>query len=259
MIRGLYTSGWSMMANNKKMDVIANNLANASTAGFKKDGVIFESFPDVLTRRLNDTRSVSNPDGILGNMQLSHDVGTVYTDFINGGLIKTDSKMDVAISGSRNAFFAVLLPDEQGDAIEMYTRDGSFSVDNNGVLVTKEGFPVSGVNGVIVLKNEDFSINDDGTIVQDGQIVGKLRIKQFQSADVLRKYGMNLYFAPEDAQEEPFTGVIRQGFLEQSNVDVVREMVDMISVMRAYEANQKMIQTQDAMLDKAVNEVGALR
>ena len=79
MIRGLYTSGWSMMANNKKMDVIANNLANASTAGFKKDGVVFEGFPDVLARRLNDTRSTLNRDGRLGNMQLSHDIGTVYT------------------------------------------------------------------------------------------------------------------------------------------------------------------------------------
>lgn len=259
MIRGLYTSGWSMIASNKKMDVISNNLANVNTTGFKKDLVVFQSFPSVLAQRLNDTKSKLNPDGKIGSMQLGNDVGEIFTYFNQGQLAKSDNSFDLSLNDAPSAFFSVLVPDENGDEVEMYTRDGSFTLNQDNELVTKDGFAVVGSNGPIILKGESFSVGKDGTIIQGDQAVGKLSIKEFINPQDLRKYGMNLYKAPEEAETQNFSGVVEQGYTEQSNVDIVREMVDMITVMRAYEANQKVLQTQDGTLEKAVNEVGALR
>jgi len=110
MIRGLYTSGWSMLANSKQMDVVSNNLANVNTTAFKKDTLILESFPDMLVRRINDSRSASNPSGRLGNVQLGNDVGEVFTYYTQGQLQKTDNNLDMAISNCDTAFFTVAVP-----------------------------------------------------------------------------------------------------------------------------------------------------
>lgn len=259
MIRGLYTSGWSMLANTKQMDVITNNLANASTNGFKKDTVVFETFPQLLTKRINDTRSGSNPMGKLGTMELGNDVGEIFTYYTQGQLVKTDNKFDMAFQNSGTSFFTIGVPDADGNMNQYYTRDGSFTINAEKQLVTKDGYPVMGENGPITLKNDDFSVQPDGTIIQDGAAVDKLLIKDFANPTSLRKFGSNLLQTTGETQEQEFTGTVTQGFLEQSNVNIVKEMVDMISVMRSYEANQKILQAQDTTLDKAVNEVGALR
>jgi flagellar basal-body rod protein FlgF len=258
MIRGLYTSGWSMLANTKKMDVISNNLANASTTAFKKDTVVFEAFPEILTRRLNDVQSNSNPSGRIGSMELSSDVGEVFTYYNQGQLVKTGSDFDIAINGANTAFFTVLVPGQDGTVNEYFTRDGAFTLNSDNQLVTKEGYPVMGEQGGIYLDDGPFTVEDDGTLVQNGIVVDRLLIRQFANGSDLRKYGSNLVESTEGAQQINFTGVIEQGNIEQSNVDIVREMVDMISVVRAYEANQKMIQVQDETLGKAVNEVGVV-
>lgn len=259
MIRGLYTSGWSMLAIQKKMDIVSNNIANVNTAGFKKDTMVFESFPDLLTKRINDTASNLNPSGIIGGMRLGSDVGEVYTYFNQGQLTSTGSKMDMAIRDSDSAFFSVLVPDANGNQKEYYTRDGSFIISAGNKLTTKDGYAVEGQNGPIVLDGGDFSVETDGRITQNGQVVDKLLIKQFSDTKTLRKFGDNLLESTEGTQTADFTGTVQQGFLEQSNVNVVREMVDMITVMRSYEANQKVLQAQDSTLDKAVNEVGSMR
>lgn len=259
MIRGLYTSGWSMLAIQKKMDIISNNLANVNTTGFKKDTMVFESFPELLTKRINDTMSVANPSGIIGGMRLGNDVGEVYTYFSQGQLSNTGSRLDMAIRDSDSAFFSVLVPDAEGNEKEYYTRDGSFILGPGNTLLTKDGYAVEGENGPIVLDDGDFSVEEDGSIVQNGEAVDKLLIKQFTDTKTLRKYGDNLLERTDQTEEEDFGGTVQQGFLEQSNVNIVREMVDMITVMRSYEANQKVLQAQDSTLEKAVNEVGSLR
>ena len=259
MIRGLYTSGWSMMANSKKMDVISNNLANVSTNAYKKDTVIFESFPNLLTRRINDTRSSLNPSGEVGSMEFGSDVGEVFTYYNQGQLLKTDNYSDMAISGSDNAFFTVQFGDANGNTGEYYTRDGSFTVDSNGQLVTKEGYTVMGEDGPVTVMDGGFSVQADGTVVQNGEAVAKLLIKEFTDASTLSKFGSNLVQNAGTANERAFSGEVQQGCIEQSNVNIIREMVDMITVMRAYEANQKVLQAQDGTLDKAVNEVGVVR
>lgn len=259
MIRGLYTSGWSMLANEKQMDIISNNLANVSTNAYKQDTVVLESFPSVLTKRINDTRSALNPSGNVGDMQLGSDVGEVYTYFNQGGILKTGNNLDFAIKDSKSAFFTVQVTDGNGQKAEYYTRDGAFIINNNGQLSTVDGNLVMGKNGPIVLQNANFSVESDGTIVQNGQAVDKLLITEFTDTRQLRKFGSNLISALDGAGPRQFTGTVQQGYLEQSNVNVVKEMVSMISVMRAYEANQKVLQAQDGTLEKAVNEIGAVR
>lgn len=258
MIRGLYTSGWSMLAIQKKMDVISNNLANVNTNGFKKDTVVYESFPDVLTRRINDSRSNLNPSGIVGGMRLGSDVGEVFTYFTQGQLTNTGGRLDMAIEDADSAFFSVLVPDDGGNMTEYYTRDGAFIMGPGNALITKEGYAVEGQNGPIVLDGGDFSVEPDGRVVQNGETVDTLLIRQFTDTKTLRKYGDNLLARTDQTEEEPFGGTVQQGFLELSNVNIVREMVDMITVMRSYEANQKVLQAQDSTLDKAVNQVGAI-
>jgi len=259
MIRGLYTSGWSMLANSKQMDVVSNNLANVNTTAFKKDTLILESFPDMLVRRINDSRSASNPSGRLGNVQLGNDVGEVFTYYTQGQLQKTDNNLDMAISNCDTAFFTVAVPGGNGEYTEYYTRDGSFALNAYGQLVTKEGYLVMGQNGVITLNSENFSVSDDGTIIQDGEAVARLLIRNFTDTTTLRKVGSNLVQRTENTQEQPFDGVVRQVDLEQSNVNSINEMINMITIMRSYEANQKILQAQDGTLEKAVNEIGVVR
>jgi len=248
-----------MLAIEKKMDIITNNMANVGTNAYKKDTVVFESFPDVLTKRINDTRSKLSPDGVVGNMQLGSDVGEVFTYYNQGQLLKTDNKLDMAIRDSDSAFFTVSGIDRNGNEKEYYTRDGAFAIGADNMLVTKEGYIVQGVNGPIRLNGDSFSIMSDGTIIQDNEIVDKLLIKEFTDTKTLRKFGSNLLEKTDQTEEALFGGNIQQGYLELSNVNIVKEMVDMITVTRAYEANQKVLQAQDGTLEKAVNEVGALR
>lgn len=259
MIRGLYTSGWSMTANSKQMDIVSNNLANVNTNGYKKDTVVFESFPDALISRINDSKSSLNPSGKVGDVQLGNDVGEVFTYYHQGQLIKTDNSLDMAISGSDTAFFTVAVPDNNGNLRQSYSRDGAFGLNTERQLVTKEGYLVMGENGPITLETENFNISSDGSILQNGEVIDKLMIKSFTDTKTLRKTGSNLVERTEETQEQEFSGVIKQGYLEQSNVNAVNEMINMITIMRSYEANQKILQAQDGALEKAVNEVGTVR
>jgi flagellar basal-body rod protein FlgG len=266
MIRGLYTSGWSMLANSKKLDVITNNLANVNTSAFKKDTVVFESFPALLTKRINDTKSPMNPSADIGSMQLGSDVGEIFTYYTQGQLVQTNNKFDFAINDDNSqqsltpAFFTIGVMDANNNNTikEFYTKDGSFVLNSNNQLVTKDGDFVMGESGPITLAPGDFSVNDQGEIIQNGALVDKLKIAQFSDATKLRKYGENL-IQNDSSEVVDFKGTVKQGYSEGSNVNVVSEMVDMITVMRAYEANQKILQAQDGTLQKAVNEVGVVR
>lgn len=259
MIRGLYTSSWSMLAIQKKMDIISNNMANVSTNGYKKDTLVLESFSKVLTKIIKDFNGTPRRSGNIGTMELGSDVGEVFTYYSQGQLHKTGNKLDMAFSDSSDAFFTISVMDTDGNEKELYTRDGSFVKGSDNSLLTKEGYAVMGENGSIVLGSGDFFVDKDGTIIQNGEVVDKLLIKEFADTMVLKKYGYNLVQADEDAETRNFSGTVQQGFSELSNVNIVREMVDMITVMRSYEANQKVLQAMDSTLEKAVNEVGAVR
>lgn len=254
MIRGLYTSGIGMNTQMKRLDVITNNLANVDTAGYKKNDAIISSFPDMLMTKINDTRNNINMPTPIGKVTLGAQVDEIYTNFAQGSFVRTDEKFNLAIQG--DGFFVVNTPN--GD--ERYTRDGAFVIDMNGQLTTHEGNKVMGQNGVITL-NDDYLtrinevyIDDSGTVNINGEYIDTIRMINFEDNNALQKIGDNLYQG--DNAQAPFQGTLIQGFVESSNVNPVTAMVDMITVSRTYEANQKMIQTHDNLMGKAVNEVG---
>jgi len=258
MIRGLYTSGWGMMTLQHKMDIVANNMANSATTGFKKYTLSLEAFPDVTAQRIND------PDGSpftrkLGVMTLFNNLGEVKTDFSQGTLVSSGNKTDLAFNADDRAFFTVSVLQPDGTLKEAYTRDGAFQVTSEGMLVTKNGNPVMGENGIIKVPGADFLVRADGTVETSEAVVDRLKIKVVANPGSLRKFGANLLEITPETTEGVFEGEVRQGSLEQSNVDSVRAMVEMMTVLRAYESNQKMIQYQDATLDKACNEIGRVR
>jgi len=259
MIRQIYTSAWGMQANSRKMDVISNNIANVNTNAYKKDEVVFHSFSDVLMNSINTSGRKEKNTGEIGTMQFGSDVGLIHTYYNQGKILNTENKLDLAISDSPGSFFTVGVVGQNGDITEYYTRDGAFTINSAMQLVTSDGYLVMGQKGPITLESSDFIVEKDGTIIQNGEVVDKLLIRTFADTGILRKQGNNLVSVEGEAEELEFTGAIIQGGLEQSNVNAVEEMVNMISVLRAYETNQRLLLAEDSTLEKAVNEVGALR
>ncbi len=246
MIRGIYTSGLGMTRETKRLDIISNNLANASTTGFKTEGTVQGTFKKEL-----DDIMVSGSRIDIANY--TPDIVRSYTNYTQGSLSSTGNSTDLAITNDNYAFFSV----ESGDGRELYTRDGNFTIDKDRYLVTTDGYKVLGKDGYINLKDDNFAIEVDGSIINDsGDVLGKLKITAFDNPETLSKTGNNLLSSDTDSVEKNFEGGIQQGYLEMSNVNTVNEMVNMISVSRAYEANQKVLQTQDEMLGKAVSDVG---
>jgi len=355
MNNGLYISTTSLLLNQKRMEVISNNLANGNTTGFKKDIVLAESFPEVLLSKINggidmdnhgpfkgvkveqngdvftlsidsgyfkvktpagvshsrDLRFTIDQDGylktlykntndaiktdgenyvlgkqgpirvedrnieidkngnLLSNGQIVdnlitftplHVIGTtsggvrldkIVTDFTQGSLMETGNNLDFALKG--DGLFKV-----QTNQGPMYTRDGSFSLNEYGELITTEGHLVLGQYGSIALTGENFTINNSGEIIQNGNVVDRLDIVNVNNKEYLRKQGDNLYKLLDgvEAEEVPFNGQVLRGYLENSNIDTIKEMVNMITLMRNYETSQKMIKSQDELLEKAVTEIG---
>lgn len=253
MVRGLYTAAMGMNVQAKKLDLVSNDLANAATTGYKKDVAVVSSFREEYLSRLNDSENYTSNEGIIGRITYGAKIDEVYTDFTQGSIIGTNLETDMAIQG--DGFFTVQTPN--GIA---YTRDGNFSINQFGQLVTKEGYNVMGQEGPIELGEDYFSsgnilrVQDNGEIYVGSDYIDTLNMANFEDSRALRKMDDNLYSAT--AQPIPFTGSIIQNYLEVSNTNTVSAMVDMITVARTYEMNQKMIQTQDALLGKAVNDLG---
>lgn len=255
MVRGLYTAYTGMINQQKRLDTVTNNLANASTTGFKREGLTSKSFDQMLTVKLNDLSVPYLNEGI-GKMSLGVKIGENYTDYSQGSLKETGNTYDLALAG--NGFFTISYTDKKGNTSEKYTRDGEFTMDSEGYLRTLEGDYVQGEGGAIMIPVEtsEVSIRDNGDIYADGEYVDFLRIVDFEDYNNIEKFGENLYNVVDGATETESTAAVKQGYLEMSNINVVKEMVEMITISRAYESNQKLIQTEDDMLDKSVNQVG---
>lgn len=265
-----------MIAQEARMDNIANNLANVDQTGFKRDLTIFKAFPDMLIRRINDDGLGIVPAGsydtmpIVGKMGTGVEVNEVYTLFDQGSLQRTENNTDLALEG--RGFFVI-----QTERGERYTRNGAFTVNQEGVLMTHNGEPVLGENGIIRLQHNNFIINERGEVMvngaisldprdpvsmtgndwQDPQVIDRLRVVDFENIREIRKEGDSMYReTPESGPALPAGEFkVLQGFIEKSNVNVVREMVDMIEVQRSYEANQKTVQAHDQTVGRLINEV----
>jgi len=264
MWRGLYTAGAGMITETKRTDTIANNLANANTTGYKRDDAINREFEPMLIRRINDNQtgtdvtsfkgfSVGSGYPVVGTLGLGAYIAEVATDHTQGGFQTTGNPLDLAIAG--DGYFAVQTP--QG---VRYTRDGNFYRSSRGQLQTVNGQAVLDAQGrgiTIPAGTVSITVGPKGEILADNQQIAQLQFVSFgQDRRALLKQGDNLYYPQAGAQPQPAAGDIQQGMLENSNTNVVSEMVELINNYRIYEAGSKAVTTQDSLLDKSVNEVG---
>jgi flagellar basal-body rod protein FlgG len=236
MIRGIYNAASAMVARARQHDVTASNLANAGTAGYKRQSIFL--------RRLDDAQ---RPDEPAWMSKL--DEGT-YTDFSQGMLEPTGDALNVALDGP--GYFVVSTPEG-----ERYTRNGNFTCSDTGELTTPDGLKVMSDSGALVLPAGQLVVGESGEIYVDGTQVGRMRIVTFNDQQRLKPTGKSLY-ASTDAAVPATSTAVRQGYLERSNLDVVREMVQMITQFRYYETAQKAVQMQDETLNQAVNQIGKL-
>ena len=255
MVRGLYTAYTGMVNEQKRLDIIANNLANSATVGYKEESVTSQAFDEMLTVKIKDASEAYN-DHPIGNMSLGVKLGEVYTDYGQGSLRQSSNTYDIAIEGK--GFFTLSVTDKAGNVSTEYTRNGSFTMTKDGYIVDEEGNHLMGEGGEIQIPTDaaDVVIDTTGGIYVDGVYVDTLQIVDFEDYDYLIKRGETRYQALEGATEVFSNNLVRQGFTEQSNVNVVSEMVEMITITRAYEANQKIIKSIDSTLDLAANSVG---
>lgn len=266
MVKGLYTAYTGMVNQQNRLDVLTNNLANSATNGYKKEGTTSQSFSDTLAIKIKDTSDYNVPKK-LGNINLGVKIGENYTDYDQGSFRVTDNVYDMALDG--DGFFAISFTNKNGETSVKYTRDGAFTVNREGYLVTKDGDYVlnqaaadagnPGQNGYIqVDPNVELVVDEEGYLYQNGVQLGQIGVVDFEDYDYLEKYGENMYNLANGGQTTPSQAKVVQGSLEMSNVNVVSEMVEMITISRAYESNQKIIQFIDETLDKAVNTIGSV-
>lgn len=262
MVKGLYTAYTGMVNEQKRLDVLSNNLANADTNGYKKEGTTSQTFADELAIKIKDTSDFGLAKR-LGTMSMGVHIGETYTDYDAGNFRVTDNKTDFALAG--NGFFAISYTDKAGNSSVKYTRDGAFVVNTEGYLVTKDGDFVlntndarsGNVNGRIRLDpTEPITVDELGNIFQEDEQVGNIGFVDFEDYDYLAKFGENMYDLVDGGTIIESDAKVEQGLIESSNVNVVSEMVNMITISRAYQAGQKVINAIDETLDKAVNQVG---
>jgi len=260
MSGAIYTATSGALAYQMRLDVLSNNLSNIGTVGFKEDRTVFRAYlpasQDPISENLQTTLMSEEPTTLESN-QISNSLvafeGTT-TDFSPGQLKQTGNAFDLAIDG--NGFFCIQTP---GGV--QYTRKGNFTLNHEGVLANQEGLPVLGNGGKIkFIDGKDFIVDKEGNISIDGEEIDTLKIVNFTVPHSLKKVG-NTLFTPSSPGiiEEKAEGFgINQGFIELSNVNTIRVMLEMIEVLRGYESYKKVIQSVDDVTSKAINEVGQL-
>ncbi len=265
MVKGLYTAYTGMMEEQRRLDVLSNNLANSTTTGYKKEGTTNAAFARTLAIRIKDSGDHGMARG-LGQIQLGDHIGETYTDYSQGSFKITDKPSDLAIGG--DGYFAIAYTDKQGNTSVKYTRDGEFTVDNEGYFRTGNGDFLLNRNGAVngtigensyvrVDPLQKYSVDPQGFVFQNGVAVGQIGVVNVNNTDYLAKYGENLYDLVNGGRMQPSARFqIEQGALEQSNVNIVDEMVSMITIQRAYDAGQRMIHAEDETLEMAVGQVG---
>lgn len=259
MLKGLYTAYTGMVNEQHRMDTMANNLANSATVGFKKEGATQQSFDSLLAYKLKDSSEASRMPRRIGVNTPGVKIGENFTDYGQGSFQETGNTFDLALSGS--GFFAIEYTTPEGETSTKYTRAGSFTLTSEGYLVTKDGNYVLDKNNqrIKIDPLKETSIDAMGNIAQNGVNLAQIQVADFEDYDYLEKYGDTMYQPVEGAQLTNATASVNSGYLEMSNVNVVTEMVNMIAITRAYESNQKILQTYDGSLEIATTQLGRLR
>jgi flagellar basal-body rod protein FlgF len=238
MDSGFYAACTALMAQTQSLDVVANNLANTSTAGYRGQHAIFRSvLANTAGMPMSHLNQATNDYGILGGSRL---------DMAQGGMERTGNDSDLAIEGS--GFFVV-----QNANGRFYTRNGNFHVAH-GQLVTEDGSAVLGNGGIIPIGAGQVSVSSDGTVSVNDAVVGKLKLVDFKPGAALESAGKNVYTAPKEAEIPATSAEIRQGALESSNVNPVASAVDLISVQRYADMMQRALSLFDSQFNRIATE-----
>ncbi|MCQ2506578.1 MAG: flagellar hook-basal body protein [Lachnospiraceae bacterium] len=257
MLRGLYTAWTGMRTESKRLDVIANNVANSATVGYKGEGVTNQSFDDCLGIRVRDKNSPVGTTRMIGKMYLGTKIGEVYTNFTQGSVRQTGNSFDMALDGK--GFFEVNVTDVNGVNHLRYTRAGDFHMTSEGYITDLNGnrLQCEGGDLMVDIDGGEVTIDKDGSVFQNGELVDVIRIVDFEDYNYLKKFA-DTYLEPMEGYKykDVAEAQLMQGYLENSNINVVSEMVNMISITRAYEAGQKVIQAYDSTMDQAANSIG---
>lgn len=261
MLKSIYTPLAGAKAQERVLDIIANNLANTNTTAFKGDRVTFTLKESEPEKNYKDPLPPANYKVGVEDLMFLHGndinyvaVSEVKGDFSQGPSIETGNETDLMVEGE--GFFRVMTVD--GDR---FTRDGALKINQNGILTTSEGHPVLGEKGDIAVKAGSFSVNHQGEVWQNGELVDRIQLFKVKDSSQLERVGSNLYLAeagPEGLEVVKNPRVL-QGFIEGSNVNPIRNLTNMIVAHRTYEAYQKTISNYDQMMEKSSNRIGAVR
>jgi len=234
MYKGIYIALSGAILKQKHMDIFAQNIANASTPGYKKERIAFKDY----------IIPVDNKPSVVADGRTMTEISSITTDFSKGSLLRTGNPLDIAVNGE--GFFA--LEDNR------YTRNGNFKIDSEGYLATQGDIKVLGSGGPIAVQGKKVDINESGEVFVDDIPVGALNIVDFQDKGKLRKLEGGVYTTDETGVEAKAS--ISQGYYEASNVEAVKEMVQMLTSLREFESYQKAILAFDDASSKASNELG---
>ncbi|MBM7704023.1 flagellar hook-basal body protein [Metabacillus iocasae] len=278
MFKGFYTATAGMMAQQRRTDLLTNNMANANTPGFKADQSSLRAFPDMLVQRM-DSKDIPVEKSF--HVPVQQTIGSLHTgvymqetmpNLAQGDIHETEIPTDVALveravpfdeNGQKGALFFVV----EGDNNELrYTRNGNFTIDEAGFLTTTDGrYVLNEANERIQLQSENVRINEGGIIFENEEEVARLNVAYANNLSTIAKEGNGLY-RTENGQPLPsaignneISYHIQQGFLERSNVDTSQTMTEMLTAYRAFEANQKIMQAYDRSMEKSVNDIGRVR
>ncbi|MGE6754819.1 flagellar hook-basal body protein [Rossellomorea sp. NPDC071047] len=273
MFRGFYTVASGMLSQQRKTEMLTNNMSNANTPGFKADQASMRAFPEMLMERMDST---SIPTENKLSLPFNQKVGALNTgvymqetipSFLQGDLQETGRSLDIALLDvsmpANEEAGSVFLAVEGADGNPRYTRNGNLTVNGNGFLTTNSGFYILDENGErIQLDSDRFTVGEKGQILVDENIVATLGVGYSEDPNRLVKQGDGLFATegnvplPDAYEEADVSFTTKQGFLERSNVDASRTMTEMLSAYRAFEANQKVLQAYDRSMEKAANEIG---
>jgi flagellar basal-body rod protein FlgF len=276
MFRGFYTVASGMLSQQRKTEMLTNNMSNANTPGYKADQASMRAFPEMLMDRMDSTsvpteKTLSLPfNQRVGKLNTGVYMQETIPSYVQGDLQETGRGLDVALldgsmpvdeeTGIRGSVFLTV---EGPDGSPRYTRNGNLTVNGNGFLTTNSGFYILDENGDrIQLESDQFSVGEKGQILVDDNEVATLGVGYSNNPNQLVKQGDGLFATegnvalPDAYDEDDVAFTTKQGFLERSNVDASRTMTDMMSAYRAFEANQKVLQAYDRSMEKAANEIG---
>lgn len=265
MQRGLYAACSAMLVQTTNLDVIANNLANADTVGFRKRIAVSQSFPDLLMDRIEkmsedgEAKIMTPPPFVMnfkgktaiGNLSFANVMSTTYMPNVKGPYAVTDNPLDVAIQGE--GYFTV----QDADGNTLYTRQGKFQIDGEGNVVTQGGMRLlAGGSPINIGESTDLMFNQNGSVMSGGEVAGQLDIVTFENPSYLHQVGSTALLMSTGEAGDPVPAenpLVTAGSLEKSNVNVVEEMTRMIEVQRAYEAASKALMTDDDTAGKMVS------